>query len=299
MPTTPPLPARRTRRPLSSLAPLAGTALLLGALALAPDAQPAAAGEAPAGDAPATADEVAADLRAADAAVRAAACDAAVRVPGDIVLKALVRCLEDVTIEVRQGAIRALGARTVPAEARKASSGLLARLARKGVPEDERLRLLRALHDLARPEAVRPLLAAIDRDMPDDEVAARLLAVANVPTDEAIERLVQFLDRGHRAESRADRDAAMRALRYATGQRFGREADAWRAWWREVENGYDHAAAAARRHEAGHPDAGSGRPAKGRKRGAGRPDGESPGEAPGEAPGPDPPGDDAPRSEDA
>ena len=107
-----------------------------------------------------------------------------------------------------------------------------------GCPADreELLRVIDALRLLQQPASIKPLLDDIDLHMEFDEVEARMYAVANVPHAEAIERLIQFLAKGRRGGSdmKKQRDAAQKALQYATGQRFGHDPDRWRAWWRRI-----------------------------------------------------------------
>ena len=211
----------------------------------------ALAGPARGDETPRTVESILEDLKSEDATVRLKAAQDAATVTDGKLLRPLTKALKDDSDDVRLAAIAALAKRTDTTDRKKAASALLARVPRKGGATwaKERLAALDALHDLARPETIRPLLDGIDVAMEIDEVQARMTAVANVPHKDAIERLIQFLDSGRRGMAH-QKGAANRALRYATGMKVNRNPDAWRAWWRANKKTFDFDAAMQARQDA-------------------------------------------------
>lgn len=162
----------------------------------------------------------------------------------------LVRLLSDKEDDVRLMAFKALSVRDVPAARKKASSAVvsrLPRLAQHAVDRPELLVAIDALGKLGQPSAIKPLLDPIDVEMDIEEVRARINAVAAIPEAESIERLIQFLAKGRRGGRKQHRDAAEKALRWATGVRLGRDPDKWRAWWRENKKAFSFEALAEER----------------------------------------------------
>lgn len=150
-------------------------------------------------------------------------------------------------------AVQALGAREEPAARKKASSALVSRLPRLAKPTADPAELLAAIEaigQLQQVAAIKPLLDPIDGDMGIEEARARINAVAEIPAPESIERLIQFLAKGRRGGRKQQRDAAVKALRWATGERLGHDPDKWRAWWRENKKTFSFAALAEQRETA-------------------------------------------------
>lgn len=187
-------------------------------------------------DEPRSLEAVLADFKSKDFDTRRKAAEEAVKLQDSKLVRPLARLLKDDMPEIRDAAIRALGAREVDADKKKAAAALVARVPRKGGVKDpmERVAIFRALRTLARRETIRPLMDGIHLDTDEEEAEARLMAVAEVPHAEAVDRLIAFLASGGRKGSRKQRGHAERALRYATGVNFGRDPDKWRKWWKEM-----------------------------------------------------------------
>jgi hypothetical protein len=189
-------------------------------------------------------------LKAADAAERRAAATQAASEQDAKVTAALVTALTDADGQVRRAVVAALAARTEAAGKKDAADALLARVARLvqwADMQDELIAVLGALHDLALPTLVRPLADGVDLERREPAILeARLRAIANVPTAEAITSLIDLMAKGGRGNAWWKR-SVREALMYATGEKFGPEADAWRKWWKEHGKDFDFAAAAARR----------------------------------------------------
>jgi len=184
-----------------------------------------------------------------DAAVRLAAARAAADLQDGLLTAPLVRLLKDKELPVRRAAVAALAGRVEEKERKEAAAGLAARLAPLGKREEDKeemLEVVSALHDLAQPSTIKALVDVTVND-DRDVVRARAMAVANVPCADAIERLIQLGSKGRRHLGWGDllRDA----LQYATGVRLKGDADAWREWWRDAQDGFDFQAAAKRRAE--------------------------------------------------
>lgn len=188
-----------------------------------------------------------------DPEVRAEAAEKAAANQHASLTSPLVRLLADSELGVRHGAMKALGTRQERAARKKAAGALSPKLKRLGkhpADRDELMRVIDTLRLLQQPSSIRPLLDGIDVDMETDEVKARMDAVAAVPDPEAIERLIQFLAKGRRGGLRPQRQAAAKALQWATGQRFGHDPDQWRAWWREYGKDFSFEAVAEEREAA-------------------------------------------------
>ena len=112
------------------------------------------------------------------------------------------------------------------------------------------MKILAVLHDLAQPTTLKPLLDGIVIEIDLDELAGRLKAVAAIPTPEAIEEIIQFGSRGRHGLDRWRR-LSTEAFNYATGAGLGTDPDAWRAWWKDHQKGFDFKAAALRRKDEG------------------------------------------------
>jgi len=165
--------------------------------------------------------------------------------------KPLTKLLKDEAYDVRKAAMAALGAREEKAARKTASKALCARLsplAKSPDHDGELIEVCRALHDLAQPSSVKPLIKILSADTPEEVAKAVLMAVANVPTDDAIEALIGQMSKGRRrGPARGQRRSAVAALRYATGEDERNDPDLWRAWWKTAKKSFDHEAAAARR----------------------------------------------------
>ena len=183
--------------------------------------------------------------------VRLAAAHAAAGLQDKKLTAPLLKLLKDDVTEIRVAAAGALRGRE-DVKARKAAARGMAQLLRglDREPSQDQLErealLVPVLHDLAQPISIKTLLD-IHTDAPNEPIKERLFAVANVPAPEAIEALINYSAR--RRGGDGHRNLAHLALRYATGQRFGRDPDTWRAWWREAKDGFDFEGQAQRRAE--------------------------------------------------
>jgi HEAT repeat protein len=190
------------------------------------------------------------DMASDERGVREAAAKSALAMQHPALFAPLTKLLDDEHRAVREAALRALAARERNEERAKAARAIEARLEKldrePGSPEEAAV-VVQALHDLAQPTSIEPLLDGV---LPTTEVgvaAARLMAVGNVPTKQAVEELIDHAARGRRAESH--RGAAIKALQYATGVKLA-NLDAWHRWWSENKRTYDPIAAAAARQAA-------------------------------------------------
>lgn len=161
----------------------------------------------------------------------------------------LAKLLRDEHPDVRAAAIAALASR-IDADQKKKSADALAdrmgAIAEKAELDDERMKVITALHDLAQVGTIDALLDKVSYGTSLDEVDARCRAVANVPSPKAIEALISFMQKRHR-DGTGYRAAANKALQYATGERGANDPDLWRAWWKEHEKTFDFAAAYEKR----------------------------------------------------
>lgn len=239
---------------------LCAAALFLAVFAASPEARaedPAARGaspQPPAASAPAVdVDALIKALASDDAKERYDAAAKAKDVQDAKLLKPLAAALKDDIHEVRVAVMEALGART-GAEDRKAAAAALHKvlgpLSKKADYQPELLVALRAVHDLAQPSSVKPLLEDIDVHTDREVVDARLMAVANIPTPDAIDALIQFMSRGRKGGEESHRASVQKALLYATGERQRNDPDAWRAWWKDARKTFDFEAAAENRNAA-------------------------------------------------
>lgn len=163
----------------------------------------------------------------------------------------VVKLLKHKNPAVRQSAIEVLGGRRNPSAQKKAASSLCARLKPLGAKEEQQPELLtaiQALHDLAQPASIKPLLG-MRSGTPREVMAACSMAVANVPSKEAIERLIQYGYKDRRGAGRT-RDLATKALAYATQEKVKGGIEGWRKWWSDNEKSFDPIAAAEKREEA-------------------------------------------------
>jgi HEAT repeat protein len=152
---------------------------------------------------------------------------------------------------VRQSAIEVLGGRRDPSAQKKAASALCARLDPLSVKEEDKPELekvITALHDLAQPSSIKPLLG-MKSTAPREIHEAAAMAVANVPSKEAIDRLIQYGYKDRRGSDRT-RDIAVKALRYATQEQIKGGIEVWRKWWSEHEKDFDPVAAMEKRAKA-------------------------------------------------
>jgi hypothetical protein len=187
-----------------------------------------------------------------DATVRLAAVRDATAIQRPELTSQFVKLVKDEDGLVRLAAIEALRGRGERTCKRKAAQALAARLPTLSVKSgywDEYVLAIAVLHDLAQPESIDALM---DMGLGEDpETAkARLFAVANVPDPEAVDELIKFLSKGRSKGRNNQRDLARQALRYATGEKLGKDPDQWRSWWKKVRKDFDFEEAAARRAEA-------------------------------------------------
>jgi HEAT repeat protein len=220
-------------------------ALLLVGLAAVP---PAAADDE--AEIPPEVEAALAGLASDERSMRESAAKSALALQHPALFAPLTKRLDDEHREVREAALRALAARERNDERAKAARAIETRLKKldrePGSPEEAAV-VVQALHDLAQPTSIKPLLDAIEPTTGVDVATARLMAVGNVPTKEAVEELIDHAARGRRAESH--RGGAIKALQYATGVKLA-NLDAWHRWWSENKRTYDPLAAAAARQAA-------------------------------------------------
>ncbi|MHC4820571.1 MAG: HEAT repeat domain-containing protein [Planctomycetota bacterium] len=165
----------------------------------------------------------------------------------------LARCLKDKDLTVRVSAAKALAVREDESARRTAAKALAARLPSIPAGDDgwiEMESVLTALHDLARPETVKPIVDGIDYETEADEIKLRLMAIANVAHPTAIDSLIRIGSSGHkrRGDGKNWGRAIVTALQYATGHDLkAQDPDLWRAWWKDAKKTFDFEAAAADR----------------------------------------------------
>lgn len=169
-----------------------------------------------------------------------------------LVTAALVKRLADERFTVREAAMAALAARDTPEGKKQAAQGLAARLPRLAGPDDrhELLQALQVLRTLAQVVSLKAIADPISVKTEQEELRARLMAIANVPDAKAIELLIDLRAKaGNRAANEENRGAWLvrQALKAAIGQDLGADTDAWRAWWKDHAATFDFAAAAERR----------------------------------------------------
>ncbi len=211
-------------------------------------------------DAAAQLEAVLQGLKAKDAETRVKAATEARNLQDAALTSPLTRLLSDKELGVRSAVIDALGARADKSARKKAASALAARLRRltKHVADQpELIQVIEALGVLQQSHTIKALMDDIDLEVDTEVVRARLFAVAAVPHKLAIEALITFMAKGRRGGRAKHRDLADKALRYATGAQphkenrsAGRDADRWRAWWRENEKTFRFDAVVAARAEA-------------------------------------------------
>ena len=240
--------------------------LVLLSLSLTPVAHAQDRGRNPAAEPPAdttaetapSVEDVVAGLKSDKDEDRLVAVDRALSVADDAVTKPLVHLLIDDRFEIRAGAIRALGARESEKSKKEAAKALcmrLPKLAKSAIDEGELALAVQALHDLAQPSSIKPLLDKIQDTESDELFRARLMAVANVPDAEAIDELIQLLAQRGRGKWEGQKRSVISALESATGEKLGGDPDEWRAWWKDAKKSFDFDAAAAARREGDQRDA--------------------------------------------
>lgn len=198
-------------------------------------------------------------LKSKDSSVRVRALEQAKLNQHSSLTSPLARLVSDKELGVRLGAIEALAARTEEKARRKAASTLASRLKRLSKTrgdQDELHLLIESLGMLGEAVGIKPLIDPIEVEMDMDEVKLRLQAVANVPHEQAVEALIDFLAKGRRNGRGPHRREAHNALRHLTGgnpqdhRNSGKDADRWRAWWKDNKKTIDLEAVAEARHAA-------------------------------------------------
>lgn len=193
--------------------------------------------------------ELAKAMASKDVETRLGAAREAARIQHASLNAPLAKLLKDKDERVRTEAITALSMREDPKDKRAGAKALVARIKplEKGgeATREELLAIVSALHDLAQPSTIKPLLD-MKSDCDTAVANARLMAVGNIPSKEAIDRLIQFSDKGRRGR-RQLRSGAHKALIYATGERVSGGVDGWRRWWSENKATFNLDAAADRR----------------------------------------------------
>ncbi len=164
------------------------------------------------------------------------------------VTAALIKALTDKHQAVRELVAESLALRTGKTDRKKAAIAMGKRipaLTKKKESKPECLKLVEAMHDLADPAGLKPLLANIKTTSDQEISEARLQAAANIPSKKVIDELLKFLKAGKRANWR--HGASQRALRYATQENVKGGVDGWLAWWRENEKTFNPIVAADKR----------------------------------------------------
>lgn len=164
--------------------------------------------------------------------------------------KALLKALDDDVLQVRAAVIEALAARAGASSKKTAAKALARRMAKLRKSDEnlsEELLVIDALRKLAQKDTIDALVDDVGIDTPSEIAEARMMAVANVPDAKAIEALIGVLQKGRRRGRGNHPEYASRALQSATGERFGRDPDKWREWWKGAEDGFDFVAASKRR----------------------------------------------------
>jgi HEAT repeat protein len=228
--------------PVSRILPAFALALAAAASALAGDAAPAAD--------PPDAAKVAEMLRSKEPDQRLAGAKAAKDEQAESVVAPLCSLLRDDDAGIRRATIAALAARQSVEGKKKAATALAAelpRLSKKLETSGDLILVANALGELAQPATVDALMADIEIDTPTDVIKARLMAIANAPCPDAIESLIQFLAKQGRGRNGMQHQACRQALKWATGQDYGGDPDAWRMWWKDAEKTFDFDEAARRR----------------------------------------------------
>jgi len=154
----------------------------------------------------------------------------------------LIRLLKSDNPAVRQAAIEALALRKPADERKKAAQALAQRIAPLAAKEDSKeecLAVVSALHDLAQPVALKPLLDGIAPDSDKDLARARMRAAANIPSKDVIEELLSLGSAGRRGGAQWRVSAVLDALRYATQEKVEGGIEAWRHWWMENRKTFD------------------------------------------------------------
>ncbi len=210
-----------------------------------------------------SAKEQAAELLAAfkdkDPSVKVRAIEAAEALQHASLVTPLVKLLGDKELGVRLAAIDALAKRSDQADRKKAGAGMAARLKRlsKGKADNEELlAVIKATGELGQVSGIKPLLDPIKLDMEMAEVNARISAAADIPHADTVEALIDFLALGRRGGRGSHRNAAHKALVTLTGanpkdhRSAGKDADRWRAWWKDNKKTFDFEALQQARQEA-------------------------------------------------
>jgi hypothetical protein len=187
-------------------------------------------------------------MKAEEPAQRLAAVEESRTVQAEPLVAALVRLVKDDSRSVREAVARSLAVRADAGARKKAAAALGARLGplAKETDTGEILVVIRALHDLAEPASVKPLLEGIEIDTDPEVLRARVHAVGNVPTIEAVEELIRFAAKGRYRSAGGQRGSPIQAIEYATGRQF-RNLDEIHVWWAHNKKTFDPKAAAAAR----------------------------------------------------
>ena len=152
----------------------------------------------------------------------------------------LIKLLRNKEASVRLAAVEALALRQDSVEKKRAAKALGARikpLQDKEERQDELMKIVEALHDLAQPIALR-LLMDIPVDTDEAIARARLHAAANIPSKEVIDRLLQHASSGRRGRRGRWRNAGA-AIRYATQENVKGGVREWRQWWHHAKATFD------------------------------------------------------------
>jgi HEAT repeat protein len=213
------------------------TALLTLLVLLTLPLQPAFAEEEPVR----TAKDILKDLKDRDRGVKLLAIAECGETQDTATTTQLTKMLKEKDFEVRAAVIEALAARKAASDQKRAATALAHRLAplSKGAANvEEYLAVIAALDTLAQPCSIRALL---DMEIEEDQetAKARIMAVAKVPSKEAIDALIAFASKGRNRGTNNQREFATKALQAATGQKFNRDMDKWRSWWKEHRDTFD------------------------------------------------------------
>ena len=223
----------------------------IAAIALSLILYPAAAEDRVEAELKASAKALAEQLASKEPGVRAEALKAAATNQHALVTTPLIKLLKDKDFATRVAALNALGTREHASERKKAAKAVASRLSKLSSKPETRTELLQAidaLHNLAHPTSIKPLLDNLTKETDREIARARLMAVANVSSPEAIDGLINLAAKGRNMNRL--KDLVRAALKDATGENVRGGADEWRAWWKENKKDFDFESVRAAREEA-------------------------------------------------
>jgi len=225
--------------------------IALAAIALSLFLHPATAEDRIEAELKASAKALVEQLASKEPGVREEALKAAATNQHALLTTPLIKLSKDKDFATRIAALNALGTREHASERKKAAKAVAARLGRLSAKPETRTELMQAidaLHNLAHPISIKPLLDNLSKETDRGIATARLMAVSNVCSAEAVEGLINFAAKGRRMNRL--KDVTRKALKGATGANVAGGADEWRAWWKKNKRDFDFEAVRVAREEA-------------------------------------------------